>query len=274
MTRQAGTEQPINKSAIRTLRVLEDLAQFGPSRLGEVAERTSWSKSTTHRFLRALTASGFVRQEMNGGPYQLTTRLIGLAGRLLESMDVRTEVRPVLQELARATGETVHLGILEDLEVVYVDKVEGGQAVRMASRIGLRGTCHSTALGKILLAAEPESEWERYVQKRGLARRTPRTITSPGNLFEELRRVRAQGYAIDNVENEDGIRCIAAPLRDHEGRTAAALSVSGWTLSMTPGRVSALQSLIVSAADAASRRLGHWEQGGRPEQDVSRPARA
>lgn len=256
-----GESATMNKSAVRAVRLLEDLAVAGPSSLGDIARRLAWSKSTAHRFAAALIETGYVWQESGTRTYRLSMKTLELASHILDGIDLRQEVRPVLEETARLTGETAHLGVLEGLEVVYIDKVEGRQAVRMASRIGLRGTCHSTALGKVLLSNQPEGEWRRYVEELGLTPRTPQTITDRDGFLAELRRVRELDYATDDVENEEGIRCVAAPIRDHSGSVVAGMSVSGWTLSMTPERVEALVPVVAQQAASASLRLGYLAAG-------------
>ena len=246
----------MNQSALRTLRLLEYLGEAGPSSLTSIAESLQLNKSTAHRFVSTLVETGYARQDPRTRSYSLTTRVLELGALILKRIEIREEVRPFLEETARMTAETAHLAVLEGLEIVYVDKVEGAQAVQMASRIGLRGACHSTALGKVLLSARPEEEWDRYLAERDLTARTRHTIVDPGELFDELRRVRKQGHAVDNVENEEGIRCVAAPIRDHTGEVVAAMSVSGWTVSMTPARVRALVPVLKEQAARASGHLG------------------
>ena len=172
-------------------------------------------------------------------------------------IDIRRQIHPHLQALAKATIETAHLAVLEGLRIIYVDKVDGEQAVTMKSRVGDRGTCHSTSLGKVLLAHRPESEWRRYVREFGLTKRTANTITDAAAFYAALEAVRRHGHAIDDVENEDGIRCVAAPVRDHTGAVIAAMSISGWTLSMTPERVIDCVPVVVTHAHKASLDLGY-----------------
>lgn len=251
----------MNQSAERALQLLEYLADAGPSSLAAIAKELDLNKSTAYRFVNALVRQGYARQDPDTRTYALSFKVMELSAKVMQRIDLRAQVRPVLEATAEVTGETAHLAVLEDFEVVYVDKVEGAQAVRMAARIGSRGVCHSTSLGKALLAGRPEDDWDRYLAVKDLVRRTPQTITSPAAFREELRRVRGQGFAVDNVENEEGIRCMAAPVRDHAGRVVAAMSISGWTVSMTPERVPVLAPVIVAQAAAASRSLGYAGDG-------------
>ncbi|MGH2661883.1 MAG: IclR family transcriptional regulator [Actinomycetota bacterium] len=246
----------MSQSARRTMQLVEHLAEAGPSSLSSIASSLELNKTTAFRFVSALVEMGWAQQDPTTRVYGLGPRVLELGSMVLDRMEIRQEVRPHLERLAQLTSETAHLGVLDGLEMVYIDKVEGRQAVSMASRLGARGACHSTALGKVLLAARPGEEWARYVEDVGLIRRTHHTFVHAKRFREELERVRQRGYAIDNVENEDGIRCVAAPIRDHTGEVVAAMSVSGWTVSVTPERIPELIPLVTGQAASASAALG------------------
>lgn len=245
-----------NQSTQRALDVLELLAETGPARLTTIATRLELNKSTAHRFVATLVDAGYLQQDPDTRAYRLTMKMVGMAFKILDQIQIGNEVAPVLQQTARLTAQTVHLAILDHGEVVYIDKVEGGQSVVMASRIGGRSMAHTTAVGKILLAAQAESSWERYVAVHGLIRRTEATLRAPDEFFAELRRVKRQGHAVDAGENEEGIRCVAAPIRDHRDEVVAALSVSGWTMSMTEQRIESLIPVVREQAAKASAMLG------------------
>jgi IclR family acetate operon transcriptional repressor len=246
-----------NQSAQRALAVLEYLADTGSASLGAIAQSLGLNKSTAHRFVGTLVEAGYARQDPLDRTYSLTTRVVEVGSKVMQRLEIHRVLRPVLDDLARVAGETVHLGILDGHDLVYIDKVEGNASVHMASRVGARGTCHSTALGKVLLASRAEAEWQRYCEHPGLTRRTPRTITSPDELFAELRRVRRVGWAIDDVENEEGIRCVAGPVRNHLGQVVGAVSLSGWTVSMTKQRAHELVPVLLEHTNRASAVLGY-----------------
>lgn len=246
-----------SQSAERALLMLEYLAETGRAGLGTIARGLRLNKSTAHRFLSTLVRAGYVRQDPVDRTYTLTTRVVEIASQVVQRLQIHPVVHPVLEELAATVGETVHLGILDGYDLVYIDKVEGNSTVLMASRIGARDACHSTALGKVLLSGLAEAEWDAYIRRRGLTRRTARTITRRERLLDELRRVREKGWAADDVENEEGIRCLAAPVRDHRGQMVAAMSISGWTVSMTAQRVPELVPLLLASARRASETLGY-----------------
>lgn len=250
-----------NQSAQRVLDMLEYLAATGRATLGVMAADLGLNKSTTHRFVSTLVKTGYARQDPVDRSYSLTTRVMDIASQVMQRLQIHRMLHPVLDDLSRVAGETVHLAILDGYEFVYIDKVEGNSAVKMASQIGSRGACHCTALGKVLLAGTPEEHWREYAERRGLPRRTARTITAADALFAELRRVAQLGWAMDDVENEEGIRCIGAPIHDHAGQVVAAISISGWTVSMTEQRAQQLIPLLLDYTRRASEMLGF--QSGR-----------
>lgn len=241
----------------RTLDVLETLA-VKPATLAEVARATGLAKSVTHRILASLVVRGYAVND--GGRYRLGLRVARLAAAGLADTDVRTGSRPALERLARATDETVHLMVLEDDAVVYLDKVESSHTVRMASRIGMRGLVHCTACGKAILAWLPVQEARATVTRADLPARTPRTITDVETLMTALEQVRRRGYALDDEENEPDVRCVAMPVLDADGRPVAAVSVSAPAYRLPRRRVPAIAAQIRIAigeiAAATATRLG------------------
>ena len=247
----------MNYSVAKAITILEYMATAeSPKELGVISQSLGMNKSTVYRFLTTLESLGYVDQDQDTGRYALGSRVVWLASQFLDRLDIRTLARPFLEQLVEDTRETVHLAILDDFEVVYIDKVDGHQPVKMASRVGNRMSAHSTGLGKALLAQEDESQWPVYVSSKGLPACTPNTITNPEVLYDHLRAIRERGFSLDDSENEDGIRCVAVPVRDHTGKTIAAISVSGWSLTMTPDRDEQLAVLAQQTAQMLSERLG------------------
>jgi DNA-binding IclR family transcriptional regulator len=241
----------------RTLAVLEYLAAHGGVSLSRLASDLGLTTSTAHRCLSALAEQGYVVQDGATKQYALSMKLVAVVARALDNLDIRAVVKPVLRDLATRVGETAHLAVRDGDAVTYIDKVAGTGAIQMASHVGYRAPCHATALGKVLLAHETADDIDGYLERSGLPALTPNTITDPESFEMELERVRRRGYAIDNAENETGIRCVAAPVRDHRGAVVAALSVSGWTLSMTRARIrTEVVPAVVEHATEASRRMG------------------
>jgi IclR family KDG regulon transcriptional repressor len=249
--------KPQNQSVVRAIKILEFLAVAdGPLELKTISKTIRMNKSTVYRFLATLIEAGYVHQDISTGKYSLGSKVTWLAANYLDRTEIRSLAQPFLRELANLTGETIHLAILDRDEVSYLEKIDGNQAVRMASRVGGRAPAHCTALGRVLLASRPEIEWKNYVTKVGLKPRTSKTILESEKFFDDLRRVRGEGYAIDNEEAEDWIRCVAAPITDSGGNVVAAVSVTGWTLTMTIERVMNLVNDVKKTAFSISKQLG------------------
>lgn len=260
-----GRAQAVN-SVARALDILDCLATHrGEVGVTEISHELGVHKSTVSRMLATMESRGYVSRNGANGKYCLGMRLVELASYRLEQIDLRSQARPFLEELVRATGETAHLAVFDQGKVVYVDKVDTPQTLMMRSKIGYRVFAHCTALGKAILAALPDETVERVIKEKGLPRFTPNTIVDPLALKEHLRRVRVQGYAIDDEEHEEGIRCAAAAILDHAGRVVGALSVSGPTLRVSRQDVETIGNLVKDSAMRLSASLGYHgtvAQGG------------
>jgi DNA-binding IclR family transcriptional regulator len=260
---QVGVDQRSNRAAepagaakalVKGLAVLDLLTlRPGGLRLSQIIEHSGVPKGTALRLLEALTSAGAVAED-DHGIYRLGPRCITWGSAFLESVDLRRLARDVLARLADLTGETCHLGILDGLQVLYIDKIDGKHAIRMFSRIGSSNPLYCAGLGKAMLAFLPEPDVARVAA--GLEPRTENTITDPEALRRELAAIRQRGYAIDDVENEEGVRCAGAPIFDHESHVVASISVAGPAYRMTRERIKTLGPGIRDAAGEVSRRLG------------------
>jgi DNA-binding IclR family transcriptional regulator len=248
----AGSSKTLDKA----LTLLRFVVMRGEAlALTDVARETGLPKPTLHRLLGVLAAHGLVRLDRDGR-YHPGPILLVYGTAYLGSTDLRRESLDLLAELMSATGETAHLGVLQPPHVVYVEKVESPRAVRMHSTIGGLSPIHSTGLGKAMLAHSNPGSIEVEL-RRPLERRTSATITDPAALRDELAAVRSRGYAIDDIENEEGIRCVAAPVFDHQGEMIGGISVAGPDTRMTPETAQEIAPLVVDVAVRLSRRLGY-----------------
>ena len=262
------TNRPHNlvQTIERVSAILETLGQSpkGTS-IRDLSAKLHLPKGTTHRLLASLQYFGYVRQDSVTKNYLLGFKLVELGQLLLSQIDLRKEAEPFLRDLAERTRETVHLVFLDRHEIVYIDKVESdhdGSGLRMASRVGLRNPAHSCAVGKVLLAHLPEEEVELLFREKGLSKRTANTITRLGELKEHLRQVRLQGYAVDDEENEKGIRCVAATIYNEGGKVLAAVSVSGPAFRVTKRLIQgSLKREVMETAQRISEKLGFREGG-------------
>lgn len=244
----------MSRSMDKALTVLDQVAD-GAETLASLAERTGYPKSTVHRLAGVLVDRGFLR--LDDGRYHLGYRLMDLGERARQQVPLHTIARRHMERLAQATRETVHLGELVGEDIAYLDKVDGGRGLQMRSQVGLTTPAGLTAMGKAMIAFRPEREWPRFFYDG--APRTKNTITSLEAFEDELTEVRATGVAFDREENEEGICCIAAPIRDARGDAVAAISVSGAVIFMHGMRLHELADTVRSIAGTIAQELGARE---------------
>ena len=226
-----------------------------------LATRLRLAKSTVHRLATTLTSAGFLEQNAETGKYRLGVALFELGALVRRRMDVANEARPHLRELLEKTGETVQLGIVDQLSVLYVYEMESRHAIRMAAAVGGRAPLHCTAVGKVLLAFQP-ADYVKQVLERGLTANTSRTLTRREAVLEMLEEVRQRDYAIDDEESETGLRAIAAPVRNHSGAVIAALGVAAPVQRMSKKTMHTCVPSVIDTASAVSARLGYPKTRG------------
>jgi len=242
----------------KTFSVLELLLQKGSSmNMIELSEKLGFYPSTTHRILDTLKHWGYVEQDSHTQKYRLGLKVLELGMAKLHQMDLVREARAHLKEVVNQCNETVHLGVLEEGEVLYLAKEESSQTIRMISYVGKRASLHCTALGKILLAYMSEEGRKKILEDRELPRLTENTITDKKELEKELDKVREQGFALDREENEKNVRCIAAPIRNHQGKVIAAISISAPIFRIDKNAQNNLKKILMETSRKISKRLGY-----------------
>lgn len=223
----------------------------------DLAAKVKIPKSSAHDLLSSLAEAGLLARTEEGR-YRLGWRLMALSEMMLSTDDIRREARPVMQELAACYGETVHLAVLDDTRVVYVDKLEARQGVRLElTSPGARLCAHCSAVGKVLMAHQPESQVERIMRTEGLRPFTANTITTPPRLKETLLSAGKHGFAYDFEEIMPNLCCVAAVIRDDAGAVVAALSMSAPKDRFRPLQEE-FQRAIVRSTRAISKRLGYY----------------
>jgi DNA-binding IclR family transcriptional regulator len=266
-TRVAGREKPCAgrhdtgaeglKSLRKAIRVLECFSLQEPRLpLTDIARKVELPLSTTHRILTTLRAVGIVEQEGDRDFYRLGLKLLELGSMVLANMEVHREALPCIEELARETGETVHLGVFDGSQVVSIEKMDSPHGLASNVTIGKGAPAYCTGVGKALLAFQPTEVVDRLCRAQ-LTAYTPQTVTDPVRLRKELAQVRAQGFAVDNMEHQADVRCVAAPIRNHSGRVVASLSVSGPATRIPKGRIPPLAARVREVAAKLSARLGY-----------------
>lgn len=222
----------------RALSILELLAQ---SRTGltlpELAQQSNLPRSSVHYLLVTLERRGYLRRNERTSRYLFGTQLLSLANDAVVRLSLRQQAAVQLQTLMQRTQLTVHMGILERNEGMIVARHEPPQSKRMATWIGKRMDVHCTGLGKALIAQLPEDAIDEIIRQHGLARHNENTLATPRRLKEDLLKAARLGYALDDEEDELGLRCIGVPIHNSEGETIAAISLAGLAAEITPGRL-------------------------------------
>jgi len=229
----------------------------------QVAGRSRLPVSTVHRFLANLESAAFLNCG-GDGVYQLGIACFAIGQAALGQLDIRRVSLPYLEELNRKTRETIHLTLRHGLSAVYVEKLDSPEQLRIHSRIGAAVPLYCTAVGKVMLAYMPDEEREKVLPQLGLKRFTPNTVGNLQELAAELYRVRKNGYACDLEEHELHIRCIAAPIWDHQGEVSASVSITAPMVRMAVTRLRQLAPLIQTAGLQISRELGYSNGGCHP----------
>lgn len=225
------------QSVERIFALIEQLAAHpAGASLQSLAQGTNLAKSTVHRLLGSLVGLGYVKQEEETGRYCLTLKMFELSSGIVNSMAIMGVAKAHLERLAQRTGEAVHLVIRDGKDIVYIYKTENGP-MRMASRVGLRSPMYCTGVGKAILATLPADEVAKVWAQSKPRKLTEHTVTDLPQLEDQLAGVRANGYAVDDEENELGVRCVAVAIPGSDGRADSAFSISGLTPYMTPERI-------------------------------------
>jgi DNA-binding IclR family transcriptional regulator len=250
----------------RGLNLVDILSRFPQGlNLGDLSNMSGLSKGTTHRLLATLAYLDYVRQDATTRVYTLGFKLAELGNILLNQLDLRNVARPHLVRLSEQMQETVHLVIRDVNKALYIDKVDlypREAGLQMVSRLGSRAPMHSCAVGKILLASLTTEKVEGLIGLNDLPTKTDNTISDAAKLISHLELVRKNGYAIDNEENEMGIRCVAAPIFNDSGRVVAAISLSGPATRITLRHIkTSLNKNIRDTALNISRDLGYRGDG-------------
>jgi IclR family transcriptional regulator, KDG regulon repressor len=226
-------------------------------KIGELARQLKLDRSTTYRILLSLEKCGFVEKDKRTGEYSLGLATFEIGNAYLSQTDLIQVSKPIMMDLAGKVQETVHLAVLSGSEIVYVDKVDSPRTLGVMSKIGQRGSVYSTALGKVLLAHQSQGELSRILPEVKMRSFTPSTITSKRKLLEEIRTIQKNGYALDRMESESGVECIAAPIRNHLGDVIAALSISGPQRKINTPQEKQYISQVTEAAAQISLKMGY-----------------
>jgi DNA-binding IclR family transcriptional regulator len=258
-TVQATDQPPAGgaNASEKTLLVLE--AVMTHERFTEVVEATGLAKATTHRILATLIEQRFVTAAPDGG-YLPGPKILSLAGQALRRIDISAIAQPFVDALVDRVHCTVHVGVANGDEIVYLIRADSDKPYRMPSRVGLAIPLHTSGIGKVVLSGYTDHELERFEARAGLPSRTPHTITTLAELRAEVAEIRTLGYALDREENVPGVTCIAAPIHDSTHKINYGISISTLTIEHTREELEAMAPLVIETAGQISSALGYMPQ--------------
>ncbi len=246
------------RSIVRAFSILEAISNANGDKLGvqDLAKATNLSKATTYRIASTLVSLDYIEKDENN-KYSLGLKLISLSAVVLNNLQLVDLAKSEIQDLAREIGLTTHLGTVDGNDLLYLAKANSNTSIRTTSYVGQRSYLHSTSLGKVLCSYLPLSRVTQILREKGMPEFTPNTITKIEDYLLELEKVKSQGYAIDDEENEKFVRCVAAPIFDHTGKLISALSVSGLIVHIPESRLHSVVDAVKSRALRISRKMGY-----------------
>lgn len=249
------------QSISRALSLVDLIGKSGDEgiSLTNLSKASGLPVSTVYRILYNLLSWQYVQEDENGR-FRLGLELIALGNTASCSIGLKSTAHPYLVELGNETSETIYLAILDEdrADVMYIDKIESKGNIKLAAGIGSRNCIHSTANGKALISGFTDDHIRKLISISGMPAHTESTIIKQEDLIEEINQVRLQGYAIDNIENEPGVRCVAAPVFDSRGRIAGSISLSGISTSVTVELVEQkYKAMVMQTAQDISLKMGY-----------------
>jgi DNA-binding IclR family transcriptional regulator len=249
------------KSVEKAIEILEALAKRENGvGITQLSRELNLPKSTIHQLLSTLKSVRFAEQNLQDKKYHLGLRIFELGNIVQSQLQLRKIAHSYLYNLSGKTNETTYLVVLEGNRTVYIDCVESTARLRAHPLFGIRVPLHCTSLGKAIMAFLSEQKINEIIQEDGLERFTENTITDPQILKRELKEIRKRGYATDNMEHEEGICCVGAPIRNHQKEVFAAISVSGPSQRFDPPRILAIAKLVIEASEEISKKMGYKKQ--------------
>ena len=258
---QRTSKAPVERYRIHVIdRAAQILDCFGFDHqelsVSEIGAKTGLHRSTAHRILMALEYNDLIKQNPSTGKYHLGIKLFKLGHQAVSQLNLREICRPFLSRLMNDTKETIHLAVLDDDQVLYLDKVEGPHALRMPSRVGRYIPTYCTSLGKAMLSCLDDQEVKSILRKQTLKPHTENTVKNINQLLADLGSVRKRGYAVDNEEIEIGLRCVGAPLRDYTGGMVGAISVAAPSARLSEKNTPVIGRMVIAIAAGISQKLG------------------
>ncbi|MHC2995002.1 MAG: IclR family transcriptional regulator [Candidatus Atribacteria bacterium] len=251
-------EKKIIQSIDRALQVLDLFSLEKPEwGVTEISKALNICKSNVHNVLSTLSERGFVKKDPKTEKYKLGIKFFELGSVVIKNMDLRRIAYPYIEKLSKEFNETVHLGILDEGRVVSIEQEESGKSLCSRIEIGKRTPLHCTAIGKAIMAYLSKEEIASIVKEKGLKKYTENTITDKEKLEKEFKKIRKQGYAVDNMEHEEGVRCVAGSIQDYTGEVIASMSVSGPAFRINESNIPDIAKKVKRYCNCISEEMGY-----------------
>jgi DNA-binding IclR family transcriptional regulator len=251
-------EKKIIQSIDRALQVLELFSLEKPEwGVTEISKVLNIYKSNVHNILSTFAEKGFVKKDSKTDKYKLGIKFFELGSVVIKNMDLRRIAHPHIEKLSKEFNETVHLGVLDEGRVVSIEREESNKGLCSHIEIGRRAPLYCTAVGKAIMSYLSEDEINLIIKEKGLEKYTENTITNKEELEKEFLKIRKQGYAVDNMEHEEGVRCVAGPIRDYNGKVIASMSISGPAFRIDESNIPNIAKRVKECCNYISKEMGY-----------------
>jgi len=248
------------KSLHKVLDIIDAVGKAGSLGIGEISDQLGFPPSTIHRIVSTLAMRGYFKQDAENRRYALSVKFLELASMVQLQINLTSIARPHLEDLMAETRESANIAVQDEDEVTYLDVVQSKHSMlQLFTKVGARVPLYCTGVGKLFLSQMEEAEIKAYLKRTRRTHFTSNTLVEGSAIYTELSHIRARGYAVDNGEMEDGVRCIASLVFDHRGRPAAAVSISGAAMRIIPDRIGHLGQSVKDCASNISQALGYQE---------------
>lgn len=245
------------RSLHKVLDIIDTVAEVGNVGIRELSALTGFPPATTHRIVSTLLKRRYFQQDPVTKSYSLSLRFLELGQKVQQHFNLTSIARPHLERLMAEAKESANIAVQDGDEAVYLDQVRSNHMLQLFTKLGARVPLYATGVGKMFLSQWPQADVEAYLGRTKLVPHTPYTLVEKSEILDELKRIRAQGYSVDNEEMEEGVRCAATLVYDHRGLPIAAVSVSGAAMRLTKERIQHFGQMVIDCASRISKGLGY-----------------
>ena len=246
------------KSLSKAIDTINTVAEVQSAGIRELSNLTGYPPSTIHRIVATLVERHYLQKDPITKQYSLSFRFLELGTRVQQKIHLTSIARHHIERLMAETRESVNLAVRDGDSMVYLDIAQSNHSIlQLFTRPGARIPLYATGVGKLFLSEMEKDELDAYLERSNLTPFTPYTLVEKDKIIKELERIRRQGYSVDNEEMEEGVRCVAALIFDHQGKPAASVSITGAAMRVTADRIKLFGNLVTNCALAISRQLGY-----------------